>query len=128
MNDLSHIEHHVLAYWLAGQANDLNIATRWYPRTELVMIIDDKIGVAVRKFGRKARGATRAAAEAFMERMIGEGAWATQQNDFGGTMHQWQDGAYKAALRKWQDEDVVVVASRAGGDDFWETAFSGLTS
>jgi len=125
MNDL---QHHVLAYYLAGHGNELSITDRWYPRGELVMIIDDKIGVAVRKFGRKARAATKAAAEAFVERLINEGAWSTKQNDYGGTMHQFHNDLYRKSLKAWQESDPVIAKARAGGDGYWEPAFEALTN
>src|SRR5690606_7803129 len=70
--NLTDLEHHVLAYYVAGHANELNVATRWYPYGELVLIIEDKITVAVRKFGPKARGKAKPAAKAFVDHMIAE--------------------------------------------------------
>ncbi len=123
--NLSDLEHHVLAYYVAGHANELVIAPRWYPHGELILIIEDKMTVAVRKFGRKARSATKAAATAFLDHMIGQGAWETKQNEFGGQMHQFNPEAYKKALRDLQATDPIL--QKAAAEGYWETAFGQLT-
>ena len=81
---LSDLEQHVLADYLAVQANDLNIATRWYPYGKLALILKDKFSIAVRKFGIKARGRAKPVVKAFLEHLIEKGVWATKQNEFGG--------------------------------------------
>ncbi len=123
MTELTPLEAHVMAYYLSDAANTLDISGRFYPHGELVMIIADKMQVATRKFGRKAGAATRGAATAFVDHMIAEGAWTTKQNDFGGTMHQFQGEAYRAALKAMQASDPVL----ASVNDDWEGAFAALT-
>ena len=91
------------------------------------MIVSDKIEVATRKFGRQVTRAAKAAAAAFVDAMIAKGAWSTTQNDFGGTMHQFQPEAYRAALAELQGADAIVQQSRQGGELFWVEKFAGLT-
>jgi hypothetical protein len=122
MTELTAIEAHVLAYYVQGAATTLDISGRFYPHGELVMIIADKMQVATRKFGRKAGAATRAAATAFVDHTIAAGAWTTKQNDFGGTMHQFQGDVYKRALMVMQESNAVLASV---GDD-WEAAFAGV--
>ncbi len=122
------LEAHVLAYYLNGAATTLDISGRFYPHGELVMIIADKIQVATRKFGRKANAASRAAATAFVDQMIAEGAWSTKQNDFGGTMHQFQGDAYKAALKARQASDAVAAKMQSADAEAWQAAFEELTN
>ena len=38
--------------------------------------------------------------------MIEKGAWSTRTNDFGGTLHAFQSGAYKPALEKIAGFDI----------------------
>ncbi len=121
-SNLSLLEAHVLAYYVQGVATTLDISGRFYPHGELVMIIADKMQVATRKFGRKAGNATRVAA-AFVDHMIETGAWTTKQNDFGGTMHQFQGDIYRATLKAMQASDPVI----ATVGDGWEAAFEELT-
>ncbi len=123
MTELTPLEAHVTAYYLSDAANTLDISGRFYPHGELVMIIADKMQVATRKFGRKAGAATRGAATAFVDHMIAAGAWTTKKNDFGGTMHQFQGEAYRAALKAMQASDPVL----ASVNDDWEGAFAALT-
>lgn len=123
MTELTPLEAHVQAYYLSNAANTLDISGRFYPHGELVMIIADKMQVATRKFGRKAGAATRGAATAFVDHMIAAGAWTTKKNDFGGTMHQFQGEAYRAALKAMQASDPVL----ASVNDDWDGAFAALT-
>jgi hypothetical protein len=124
---LSELEQAVLAYYVAGHANELNIAGRWYPYGELVLVIEDKISVNVRKFGSKARGAAKTASKALLDLMIEKGAWATKQNEYGGSMHQFQPDAYKVALRELQASDPLIVAAKEQGPEFWADKFAALT-
>jgi hypothetical protein len=121
---LTPIEAYVLAYFAQGTATTLDISGRWFPHGELVMIIADKMQVATRKFGRKAGAATRGAATAFVDQMIAAGAWSTKQNDFGGSMHQFQGDVYKGALKAMQDSNAILASV---GDD-WDAAFAELVN
>ena len=125
---LSPLEQHVLAYWSSGQAVELNIATRWYPYSEMILVLEDKIAVATRKFGFKVRGCSKAAATVFLDAMIAKGAWETKANEFGGNMHQFQLGAYTRALAEMNAADPIVAAAAAGDETFWADTFAKLTS
>ena len=125
---MTDLEAHVLAYYVAGEAKNLAAAPRFYPHGELILIVEDKIGVATRKFGSKVRGKANAAATVFVDHMIAAGAWSTKNNDFGGTMHQYQPEGYRAALADWQASDPIVAAARASGETFWADTFAALTA
>jgi hypothetical protein len=125
---LSDLEQTIQAYFLAGPANDINIAGRWYPYKEVLLIIDDKYQMAVRKFGPKARKATMPAAKAFVDHMIEKGGWTTKANDFGGNMHQWQMDAFRAELKALQAADPIVQASQGAGLEFWTDKFAEVTA
>ncbi|MFT4028090.1 MAG: hypothetical protein QM676_15040 [Novosphingobium sp.] len=128
MNDLTDLQQAVLAYFLAGAANDINIAGRWYPKSEVILIIDDKFQQAVRKFGMKARSATKPAATAFVEDMIAKGGWATKENEFGGTMQQWQMDVFRKELRELQAANPLVQGAASGGETYWADVFAPLTA
>jgi hypothetical protein len=125
MSDDSLIDH-MIAYYVAGPANDLNIATRWYPYGELVLIIEDKFSIATRKFGSKVRGKSKAAGKAFLDAMIEKGAWETKTNDFGGQMHQFQTDKFRAAIAEQQASDPTIAKAQAEGPEYWEKAFAAL--
>ena len=125
---LTPLEQTVSAYFLATAANDINIAGRWFPKSDLLSIIDDKFQMAVRKFGMKARGATKAASTDFVEQMIAKGGWATKENDFGGTMHQWNMDAFRSELKALQAANPIVQRAAAGGESFWADEFAALTA
>ncbi|MGN6357280.1 MAG: hypothetical protein ACTHLU_07340 [Novosphingobium sp.] len=125
---LSPLEQTVFAYFLAGAANDINIAERWFPKSDLLLIIEDKFQVAVRKFGFKAKAATKAASTRFVEHMIAKGGWATKENDYGGTMHQWQRDAFRAELKALQAADPLVQEAAQAGESYWTDKFAALTA
>jgi hypothetical protein len=125
---LNDLEHHAMAYYATTQANDLKIADRFYPYGELVMIIADKIQVAVRQFGPKAGRAANAAATAFVDTLIAKGGWSTTQNKFGGSMHQYQTSVFPKALKELQANDPVIQRASAEGEGYWANAFAELTA
>ena len=125
---MSDIVDHMIAYYVAGAANDLNIATRWYPYGELSLIMEDKFNIATRKFGMKVRSQSRAAGKKFLDTLIEKGAWATTENEFGGRMHQFQADKFRAAIKELQAGDPIIVKANAEGPDFWDKAFGELTA
>lgn len=125
---LTDLESHALAYYTSGQAKDLNIATRWYPYGELILIIEDKISIATRKFGFKVRSCSKAAGTAFLDMMIEKGGWATKQNEFGGAMHQFQSDVFPQALAEFNATSPIVQAAAAGDENFWADKFAELTA
>ncbi|GGB98688.1 hypothetical protein GCM10011494_16460 [Novosphingobium endophyticum] len=124
----SDIVDHMIAYYVAGPANDLIIAPRWYPYGELGLIIEDKFSIATRKFGLKVRSHSKEAGKVFLDMMIGKGAWETKQNEYGGSMHQFQADKFKAAVRELQAGDPIIAKAEAEGPDYWEKAFAELVS
>ncbi|QIG80476.1 hypothetical protein [Stakelama tenebrarum] len=121
---LNAIEQTALSYYLATGANDLTIATRWYPHGDLILVIEDKIAVATRKFGRKVSGKAKAPAEQLLDTLIERGAFETKTNEFGGSMHQFQDGKYREVLKDLQANDPLV--QEADGPEYWEAKFGAL--
>ncbi len=126
--NLSSLEACLFAYYIQGAAGDLAVAPRFYPHGELVLIIEDKVAVAARRFGFKVKSAAKPVATEFVVRMIAAGGWSSTANSFGGTMHQFQGDAYKAVLAQMQTANAIVQSAQAAGDGFWETRFAELTS
>lgn len=128
MSELNPLQAHVLAYYSSGQGIDLNIATRWFPRSEVVNNMDDKMQQAVRKFGMAARKAARPAAEVFVTFMLEHGGWASQENEFGGSMHSFRLDEYRKALDAFNAANAIVTEAAAGGETFWADTFAALTA
>ena len=122
---LSELEQHVYAYYLAGDAAQFSAAPRFYPYGELVLIIEDKIQVATRKFGRQVSGKAKAVAQAWLDELIAGGAYSTKQNDYGGSMHQFQGDVYRAVLKQKQDTDPIILKAK-DDPDYWDRAFVSL--
>jgi hypothetical protein len=123
---------HMIAYYVAGPANDLEIATRWYPYGDLATIVEDKFMIATRKFGMKVRSQSKVAGKQFLDAMLEKGAWIGKDNGYGGQMYQFQSAAFKAALREQQASDPVIAPiiakAAAEGPDYWAKAFGELVA
>ena len=129
MSELNELEAHIFAYYISsGLGRDFTAAPRRFPYGELVLVLEDKIKVATRKFGFKVTMRAKAVANALLDRLIAEGGYDTKENDFGGTMHQFQPDAYRALLAQWSAADPVSRQAEAGGPEYWETAFARLTA
>ncbi len=122
------LDQAVIAYFVAGPANDVNIAGRFFPYSDLVLILEDKFQIATRKFGVKVKARSKAAATVFVDDMIAKGGWSSKPNDFGGNMHQFQPDVFKAALKEMQANDPLVVEAQGKGPEFWTEKFSALTA
>jgi hypothetical protein len=123
---LNPLEANILAFFIGGAAQDLVIAGRFFPRTEVVNNIDDKMQMAVRRFGFKVKSKTRPAAIAFVDHMIEVGAWSTKAQDFGGTMHQFQPDNFRRELNVMVDADPIAQEAKAGRETFWTDRFAEL--
>ena len=125
---LTEVEELAYAYYLAHDANQFSVTGRWYPHGELVLVIGDKVQVATRKFGRQVHSKANTVSRVWLDRLIETGAYATKQNDFGGSMHQFQPDIYKTVLQQEQDANPIIQQSKNGGPDFWAEKFSALVS
>ena len=125
---LTELEQHAYAYYVAGDAAQFQAAPRFYPYGELTLILADKVQVATRKFGRPVHSKSSTVAAALLDKLIAAGAYSTKQNDFGGSMHQFQADAYKAFLKQEQDSNPIILKAKESGPEFWDQTFATLTS
>jgi hypothetical protein len=124
---LTELERHVYAYYVATDAAQFSAAPRFYPYGELTLIFADKVQVATRKFGRMVHSKSNTVAAALVDKLIEAGAYSTRQNEFGGSMHQFQELAYKAFLRQERETDPIIQQATSAGPEFWDRAFARLT-
>ncbi|MDE8653633.1 hypothetical protein [Novosphingobium album (ex Liu et al. 2023)] len=124
----SELEKTILAYYLAGPAGDLSVAPRFYPYGELLLIFEDKVSIAVRKFGPKVRAHAKAVGKLFIDAMLERGAWSTKEGEYGGSMHQFQADMFKTVIQDMQASDPIIAQARAEGPEFWEKTFAGLAA
>jgi hypothetical protein len=123
---LTELEQHLLGYYLANAAQDLAMAGRFWPKGDLVLIIQDKIEIAARKFGRKVTATAATVARAFLDALLEREAFSTVKQEYGGTMHQFQPKAYQAAVQELRASNAILAAA-AGDPDYWPGAFARLT-
>ena len=126
--NLSGLEQHVFAYYVANAAEQLNMVPRYWPYGELKLLVEDKVQVAVRKFGLKAKMASPNVARVLLDLLIERDAFSTVKNEHGGTMHQYQSANYRSCVRDLQETDPVILKAKAAGPGYWDDAFAALTS
>ena len=119
---------HVLAYYLAHSAKEFSMTGRWFPYSELEFILADKITVDVRQFGKAAQEAAKPVATAYLDHMIANGGFENKTQKFGGSMHQFDTEGFRAALGALQADNALLAAAQAGGADYWQTSFAGLSA
>ena len=125
--DLSELEQHVFAYYVENGAAQLEMVGRFWPYGELVLIVEDKVQLAVRKFGFKAQMASPKVARAFLDLLIERGGFSSAKSDLGATMHQYQAPQYRDCIQHLSAADPIILKARAAGPSYWEKAFARLT-
>ena len=123
---LNTLESHVLAYYLAHSAKEFSMTGRWFPYSELDFILADKIRVDVRQFGKAAQEAAKPVATFYLDHLIAAGGFATKEQKFGGTMHQYEAEGFRAALQALQASDAILAKAGDGGAEFWQSAFAAI--
>lgn len=122
---LSALEQHVFAYFVAEDAQNLNMVPRFWPYGELVLIIEDRIQLAVRKFGVKAEMTSKKVAHALLDLLLERGAFSTTKDSLS-TMHQFQPKPYQDTIKNLQETDPIIQKAKAGGPTFWDDTFAAL--
>ena len=126
--NLPPLASHVLAYYLDHSAREFSMTGRWFPYSELEFILADKITVDVRQFGKAAQEAAKPVATAYLDHMIANGGFENKTQKFGGSMHQFDTEGFRAALGALQADNALLAAAQAGGADYWQTSFAGLSA
>ena len=62
-----------------------------------------------------------------LDKLIAASTYSTKQNEFGGSMHQFQEPAYKAFLKTERGSDPIILQTKDDGPGFREAAFARLT-
>jgi hypothetical protein len=124
---MNELESHALAYFVAEYAETFKPADRFFPYGDLVLVWEDKINVATRKFGTRVRMKAKPAATAYLDMLIEKGGYTTKANDFGGTMHAFQLDEVRRILKELKESDPIILKAKADGQDFWAETFAELT-
>lgn len=126
--NLNPLEQHIFAFFLVKEADQVNIAGRFFPRKDFISTFEDKMRISLRKFGRGVSGNAQPVAEQFVDLLLEKGALSTQTDKFGGVMHQFQAEPYRAVISDLRNADPVVAKAQASGDAFWDETFAGLVA
>ena len=126
--NLTPLQSHVLAYYLANSAKDFAMVGRWFSPSYLEETFADKMRVDVRPFGKKAQDAAEPASKQYVAHLIANGGFENKEQKFGGTMHQLDAAGFKAALEGLKASDPVLAEAEGKGADFWTARFAELTA
>ena len=125
---MTDLEKMIFSYYVAKHAADFTMADRFYPYGELTLIWEDKVSVAVRKFGSKVKSKAKGAATALLDRLIAEEAYSTKQNDFGGSMHNFKPERFRQVIAEINAHDPLILAAQGDEGDYWANRFAELTA
>lgn len=124
--NLTPLEAHLLAWFLGHGAADVNFVDRWWPHTEFVAMLGDKIGISARAFGPKVVAAKTRVAEELVALLEERGGLVRKTDKFGGVMAQFQNDIYQALIAELTAADPILKQAQGGGDGFWADAFAKL--
>ena len=122
---LTELEQHILAYYLAKGAAELNMDPRWWPPIELSSIIEDKVRFAVSRFDVTDRAVVDHASRALLDLLIARQAFSTSDSKYG-PMYQFQRPAYQTCISEAQAANPIIAQAAAAGPEFWQRAFERL--
>jgi hypothetical protein len=122
---LSDLEQHVFAYFAANGAQDMKMDPKFAPYGELALIFEDRIQLAVRKFGVKAEMASRNVSRVFLDILLEKGAFSTAKNSLG-EMHRFEGKVYPDCIKGLQETNPIIQKAKAGGSTFWDDTFTAL--
>lgn len=120
---LSELEENINGFYLANGARDLNMTPRFWPYAELVLIIEDKILLAVRQFGITSSDTCRPVASALLDLMIERQAFSTVTGSLGEKAHRFQAEEYRQVIDKLLAENPINLRAQGAGPEFWQTVF-----
>ena len=123
---LSPLEQHILAYFIAGEADEFRMDPRWWPALELSQIVEHKVRFAASIVDVTDRVSCANAARALLDMLIARGAFTTSESEYG-PMYQFQRDVYRAYIAELRASDPIIAQARADGDDYWRNAFADLT-
>jgi hypothetical protein len=121
---LSALEQHIFAFYVAHGAQDLNMTPRFWPYGELVLIVEDKIRLAVRQFGITSSLHCRPVATAFLDLLIEREAFSTVTGSLGDRMHRYQPENFRNSINELLATNPIILAAQGAGPNFWQEAFT----
>lgn len=122
--NLSELERHVLAFYIATDAGQFSMDPRFWPYAELVIIFEDKIRFSAQRFDIRDEEIIVNAARAFVDLLIERGGISTIRSDLGGTMHRLEGKEYRECVAWLRESDPIIAAAKSGGSGFWPDAFT----
>jgi hypothetical protein len=121
---LSELQQYIFAHYVATGARDINMTPRFWPYTELVEIIEDKIMLGVRKFGITSSVTCRPVASAFLDLLIEQQGFSTVTGALGEKMHRFQPESFRPSIDQLIATNPIILEAESVGPDFWRVAFA----
>lgn len=124
--NLTELEQHVLAYFLATDALSGGIDERFYKRHEFVKIFEDRIFHATPDFGGVVQGRPTNVATYLVDELIKQGALSTVNDEYSGESHKFNRSKYKEFIKQLIESNTLCERARQAGPQFWPEAFAAL--
>jgi hypothetical protein len=122
---LTELEELILAYYLAKGASGFHMDPRYWPPIELSSIVEDKLRFAVSRFDPNNRTAVDNAARAFLDLLIEQQAFSTNDSKYG-PMYQFQPAVYRQCISDAHKANPIIAQAQISGPEFWQQAFERL--
>lgn len=124
---MTELDQHILAYFIAKNADEFQMDPRWWPSIELGSIMEDKVRFGVSRFWLVGRPPVEAAARNLLETLIARGAFAKKDGEYG-SMYQFQRAPYREWLTEARANNPIVKQMATADEDEWEATFDRLTA
>ena len=121
---LSELQQYIFAHYVATGARDVDMTPRFWPYSELVEIIEDKIMLGVRKFGITSSVTCRPVASAFLDLLIDQRGFSTVTGSLGEKMHRYQPEYFRPSIDQLIATNPIILEAQSAGLDFWRAAFA----
>lgn len=121
---LTGLEECLFAYFLTVDALNVTVDGRFYRREEFVRIFDDRIFYATQLLGGSVAARHPDIAIQFVDKLVGEKALSTVNDQYSGVAHQFDTARYRAVVNRLIASNDMCRRSQGAGPQFWDEAFA----
>jgi hypothetical protein len=114
------------AYFLSVEAPNISIDGRYHRRDDFVRIFADRLYYANQTFARKLNGRHSHIATRLVDTLIEKSAMSTSVDQWSVTMHNLDNGRYKAVVKELVESNPICQRAQAAGPRFWEDTFAAI--
>jgi len=120
----SELEDYVFAFFLSGQASNVNIDGRFRRREEFVQVFEDVFFYSTQRFGAAAAGRHPEICDSLVGKLIDTGGLLASHDKWSGTSYQFNSRSYAALISSLSEANVICQRAKYAGPQFWDEAFA----